>query len=48
MNEYLQIVMTGFCTGIGVGLANFFNEKHLLKRLDKVNSLITNNKEGKI
>ncbi len=31
MTDYITIILTGFATGIGVGLANYFVLRHLEK-----------------
>lgn len=41
---YLAMAVAGFCTGVGTSLANYFMNKHLITRMEKINKKITNSK----
>lgn len=36
MTDYVGFIIQGFFTGLGVASANWFHERHLLKKLEVV------------
>ena len=40
MVDYLTGIITGFCTGLGVALANWVSDRHIKKRLEKIEEKI--------
>lgn len=37
MNDYLQIIIVGLCTGIGSAIGNYMVQKSLIHNLEKIN-----------
>ena len=36
MTDYIQSILTGLFVGIGTGFANYFHDRHISKKLDKL------------
>jgi uncharacterized protein YneF (UPF0154 family) len=36
MEDYITIIVTGLCTGLGSSIGNYLATRYLLKHLDKV------------
>jgi hypothetical protein len=45
MTDWIQAVLTGLFTGIGVGIANWINDKHVHNYLERINMALNKVKE---
>ncbi|MBI4983442.1 hypothetical protein HZC32_02260 [Candidatus Woesearchaeota archaeon] len=41
LNIYIGMFISGLFTGFGVAIANYFANKHLVRRLEAMNKIIT-------
>lgn len=41
MNDYIQIVVVGLCTGVGSAMGNYIVQKSLIHNLEKINKQLT-------
>lgn len=40
MTDFIQAILTGFFTGIGVVSANWFHDKYIKKKLDLISKIL--------
>ncbi|MFH0701798.1 MAG: hypothetical protein V2A62_05170 [Candidatus Woesearchaeota archaeon] len=47
MTVYLGMFISGLFTGLGVALANYFANRHLIKKLDQMDKVVNRLKKRK-